>query len=168
MNLWTQRILAYLISGIAVTITALIPSSTMKETKSVWYQCIKPEITPPSIVFPIVWGILYFMIAIAFAQTMLLPASVTKTAMIIVFVVNLAFNIIWTYAYFGWHLISGSLGIIVLLWISIIYLIFGACKVNSRIITILLIPYLLWVSFATFLNALSIPRAEACSRYTSN
>ena len=99
---------AYLIAFTCVIATSLLGSVfTNKTVNSKWYSCIKPTITPPSFIFPIVWTILYILIGIAFAKE-LQDANANKTT-IILFTVNLLLNIVWCYFYFGQKKLSMAL-----------------------------------------------------------
>jgi tryptophan-rich sensory protein len=151
--------LNYIIAGLVVAGTAIGGSRfTDKSVKSTWYDCIKPSITPPSFVFPIVWTTLYIFIAIAFARTI---DNFTQTWFIILlFLGNFALNILWCWAYFGAKRIQLSFLLILLLVASIIAIIFSS---RDWVVIILLLPYLAWVSFATYLNYRSIEKEKECA-----
>lgn len=118
-----------------------------------WYYSIKPSITPPNIVFPIVWTILFFMIALSIYFSWI--ASDEKKKVIVLFGINLFLNVLWSFFYFKMHNVFGAFIVIILLLISILYLIRFTWKF-SRKASYLLIPYLLWVSFASILNYMSM------------
>ena len=61
-------------------------------------------------------------------------------------------NALWSPVFFGWHRIGLALAVIVLLWAAIVVTMYHFFRV-SRAAGLLLVPYLLWVSFATVLNA---------------
>ena len=69
---------AHITSFIIMAVVAMFPSDVMKATKSRWYQCIRPSITPPNIVFPVVWTVLYILIAFALAQTFMVRGEENK------------------------------------------------------------------------------------------
>ena len=120
-----------------------------------WYNLIKPSITPPNIVFPIVWNILFFMIGVSFYLSWKNSSSEYRQKMGILYVINFVLNILWTFFYFTAKSPISSLFVIVLLISSICALIVVNWK-KSRSSSYLLIPYLLWVSFATILNIMTI------------
>ena len=128
---------------------------TSPNVNSDWYESIKPDITPPNYVFPIVWSVLFFLIGLSmyFAWTNSKPEN--KKMIAIVFGINLALNIIWSILYFGMKNAAGAFIGLILLWISIIYMILVLRKIDKTS-ACLLIPYLLWVSFAGILNLLSV------------
>ncbi len=166
MPTWIDYTIAYLIGGIAVTLTAVIPQGTMSSTRSTWYDCIRPSITPPSIVFPIVWSILYFTIAVAIAHTILAEDMTYKSTLLALYAINLLFNVSWSFAYFGWRNMPLSLFVILCLWISALSIIvLTYMSLDMKWIGYLLIPYLLWLSFATILNGLSLKKEEQCKTF---
>ena len=122
-----------------------------QESVDTWYKTVqKAPWTPPNIVFPIVWTILYLMIGISLWLLLQAPATNKKNAYI-AFGLQLFFNFIWSYLFF--YLKNPLLGLldIILLWFAIIGTI--ALFLNhSRSAAYLLIPYFLWVSYAFSLN----------------
>jgi len=132
-------------SFVLVYLTAFL-GSLFTDTGS-WYESIKPSITPPGYIFPIVWNILFFLIAIS-----LYLAWIKKQPLTFYFV-NLILNLAWSAIFFGLKMPLLAFFELILLWISIIFLI----KINWRKTSgYLLIPYLLWVTFAGVLNFLII------------
>ena len=119
-----------------------------------WYSTLhKPSFNPPPWLFAPVWSCIYVMIAIAAYMVWKLrsrrPAYKIARA---VYFIQLALNFSWSIVFFGLHQILGALIVIALLWISIVLNINWFGKFN-RVAGWLLYPYLLWVSFATVLNA---------------
>ncbi|HLD36997.1 MAG TPA: TspO/MBR family protein [Candidatus Nanoarchaeia archaeon] len=150
---WKVLVLSLIIVYLAALIGSLFTSSSVK---SEWYQQIKPGITPPSYIFPIVWNILFFLIALSlyFAWTNSRNKSDRKK-IAGVFAANLMLNVLWSALFFGMkNPLAGFIDII-LLWLSIIFMIAATWKI-SRASAYLLIPYFLWVSFAAVLNYLAI------------
>ncbi len=128
---------------------------TTNQVNSDWYQSIKPEITPPNYLFPIVWNILFLMITFSLYLSWIESNETQKKKIILAFGINLFLNFLWSFIYFG--LMNPALAFfeLILLWLSIIFLmktVYGIKKTS----TYLLIPYFLWVTFAGFLNYLSI------------
>lgn len=155
---------AYAIGFLAVCIVSLLPRNTMSATKSDWYSCIRSDITPPNIVFPIVWTILYIMIAISIAQTILAKIPIQlKQQLYVAFIVNLTLNVFWSFAFFGSKRPDVALFIIILLWLSIVYIIVTCYKNPAlKFVGVLMTPYLLWVSFASLLNYLAYTKQMTC------
>lgn len=117
-----------------------------------WYQSLnKPSITPPQWAFPVVWTILYIMIGISLFLYLKATESQYTTGLLI-FCIQMLLNVIWTPLFFCCRLIKIALVDIVLLLIFIILTIVFFHPA-SKVAAYLLIPYLLWVCVATYLNA---------------
>jgi tryptophan-rich sensory protein len=124
-------------------------------SQSDWYQNIKPSITPPNYIFGIVWPILFILIALSIYFAWINSKKKNKPKLIIFFGINLVLNFIWTLIYFKLQNPFLAFIDIILILISIGYLIIFTYKIN-KLSSYLLYPYLLWVSFATILNYLSL------------
>ena len=119
-----------------------------------WYAAIeKPGFTPPSWVFGPVWTILYLLMGVAafLVWRRGLDRRVARVALVW-FLVQLVLNASWTPVFFGLHRIGLALLVILLLWAAIVVTLYHFLRV-SRVAGLLLVPYLLWVSFAAVLNA---------------
>jgi benzodiazapine receptor len=119
-----------------------------------WYATLaKPSFTPPSWVFGPVWTLLYLLMGVAafLVWRKGLASAGVKTALAW-FLVQLGLNAAWTPVFFGLHRIGLALVVIVLLLAAIVVTTDRFLRV-SRPAGLLLVPYLLWVSFATVLNA---------------
>lgn len=117
-----------------------------------WYNTInKPTLNPPPEIFGPVWAFMYTLIFISFTTFMYAKTDLNKKQGLTFFLIQLLLNFSWSPAFFYLHDIKLSFVIIVFLVIFIILTIISFYKV-SRISAFLLIPYLLWVSFATYLN----------------
>ncbi len=118
-----------------------------------WYRNLeRPSFSPPNWLFGPVWTCLYVMIAIAayLVWQRRDDSAFYKTTRTIYFV-QLLLNFLWSIVFFGMHQILGAFVIIILLLISIAVLIY---RFNhfSKAASLLLVPYILWVSFASILN----------------
>ena len=119
--------------------------------KSVWYYNLtKPPLAPPDWIFPPVWSILYFSMLVALLLYLFKPAQNKKSGYIY-FAVQLILNLLWTPAFFYLQNIVLALIVIILLDIFVILTIKSFYKV-SKISGLILIPYLIWILFATYLN----------------
>ncbi|MBI2103676.1 tryptophan-rich sensory protein [Candidatus Woesebacteria bacterium] len=109
-----------------------------------WYaQLTKPSFSPPNWLFGPVWTILYILMGISLY---LVWKKYLK-----LFLLHLIINAAWSVVFFGLHDLGLALLVIGFLWAIIAYMILKFYKV-SKIASYLLIPYILWVSFATILN----------------
>lgn len=118
-----------------------------------WYpQLIKPSWTPPDAAFEPVWTLLYLMMAIAIWLVWKAPTSRPKFFSYALFAIQISLNIIWSGLFFGMQNPGLALIDIAALWIAIAATMAAFWPI-SRTATYLLVPYLLWVTFATALNA---------------
>lgn len=151
--------LNYLIAGVLVASAAISGSYfTSKNSKSSWYDCIKPKGTPPSFVFPIVWTTIYILLIIALGRSLALPRE--NILVILLFVANLAINPMWCWAYFSEKRIKLALMLILILAASIVAIMFAS---RDIVVSLLLLPYLAWISFATYLNFKSLEKEVECN-----
>jgi len=120
-----------------------------------WYQTLqKPLFTPPGWVFGPVWTVLYLLMGISFFLVLQKgpTAAAGKTATAC-FILQIIFNAMWTPIFFGFRQPLIAFGDIVILWLAVLATVGSFYKV-SKIAAILLVPYVLWVSFAMVLNAM--------------
>ena len=129
-----------------------ILGSMYTSTDTEWYNSLnQPSFQPPGWVFGPVWTVLYLMMGISLYLVWKLPTSTLRTSALAFFGIQLVLNGLWTFLFFG----AGSL-----LWSSVdILLLLASLSTTiyffyqlSTTAAYLLIPYLLWVSFATVLN----------------
>ena len=119
-----------------------------------WYADLqKPSFNPPDWIFAPVWTILYLMMAVSAFIILSKDLNNSKVKIaFIVFLIQLLLNGLWTPIFFGAHLIFVALIEIIILWLSIILTIVLFWKVSIPA-ALLLLPYILWVTFAAVLNA---------------
>lgn len=128
---------------------------TLQEVNSEWYQSVKPTITPPNWVFGPVWTTLYALIAVSLYLVWMSANKKQKKKIAAIYAINLVANTAWTLFYFGLHNPALALADILIVEATIILAIKYNWKINRKA-SWLLVPYLLWVSFATILNILSL------------
>ncbi len=120
---------------------------------SSWYLALeKPFLSPPNWVFGPVWTLLYLLMGIA--SFLILQKGFKRKDVKIalaVFALQLALNAIWSVIFFGFKNPFFALLEIVVLWAAILGTVLAFMKV-SRVAAALLLPYMLWVSFAVYLN----------------
>ena len=117
-----------------------------------WYQTLnKPNFNPPDWVFGPVWTTLYVLMGVSIWLIWKKEASKVRTISMIIFWVQLFFNIFWTYLFFGIQRIDLGLFEIFFLIFLILMNIIYFYKID-KIASYLLVPYVLWVSYASILN----------------
>lgn len=117
-----------------------------------WYaQLVKSPLTPPGWVFPVVWTALYLTIGVALYLLWTHTSRRDRRGALAVFAIQLVLNGAWSWLFFGRHAVSAALIEIGVLWCSIVAMAFAFGR-HSRLAGSLLLPYLAWVSFASYLN----------------
>lgn len=126
------------------------------ETNGDWYASVRPSITPPNWLFPIVWNILFLLIAVSFWLTWIGSTNDKDRKKIVwVYGINLVANVLWSAFYFGLHNPSLAFVDLILIVSTIIVAMVISRRIDKRA-SLLLMPYLIWVIFAGLLNFLSI------------
>jgi len=116
-----------------------------------WYAAlIKPGFSPPNWVFGPVWILLYALMGVAAYWIYISDDKRSKPALSI-FGLQLVLNVLWSVVFFGLRSPLYGLMVIVLLWLSILATIVKFHEIDKRA-GLILIPYILWVSFALILN----------------
>jgi benzodiazapine receptor len=150
MKLWLKILICVLVVNILGAAGAFFTMNSLRE----WYDSLaKPPGVPPNSVFGPVWTVLYAMMGTAFALVWhRAPSGPAKRAALWTFLAQFLLNLAWTPLFFGAHLLGVALVVIVALWIMILMTTLKFRPLD-RLAAGLLIPYLLWVSYATYLNA---------------
>ncbi len=145
--------LKLIISVIVVQIVGITSSLATASSISGWYLTLnKPSFNPPNWIFGPVWTILYLMIGISlFLVWTTKKDTRLKDKAYMIFAIQLALNWIWSIVFFGMQSPGLAAIVIFLLWITIILNFVCFYKI-SKVSGLLLIPYWLWVSFASVLN----------------
>jgi len=119
-----------------------------------WYSTLeKPAFQPPNWIFGPVWTVLYILMGIALFLVWRRGIAETKAKVaLLVFLLQLILNAFWSFAFFGRESPGAGLVVIVALWLGIVATIAAFARV-SRAAALILVPYILWVSFAAVLNA---------------
>jgi len=112
---------------------------------------IVPTIAPPAWLFGPVWTILYLLIATSGYRISSLKSSNLKNIALGLWALQMCLNTLWTPVFFGAFDLQGALGIILILWLTIVSYIVVSFKID-RASSYLFMPYWVWVSFATALN----------------
>ena len=123
-----------------------------KDSMETFNMLNKPSLSPPGIVFPIVWSILYILMGIASYLVITTGSGNNKVKEALVYYgLQLLFNFLWSIWFFsfGWYLFAFIW--LLLLWVLIFNTMASFYDINKTS-AYLLIPYLLWVTFAGYLN----------------
>ncbi|PIN89650.1 TspO protein, partial [Candidatus Pacearchaeota archaeon CG10_big_fil_rev_8_21_14_0_10_35_13] len=97
---------------------------TAPNTSTDWYNSIRPSITPPNWVFPVVWNILFLLIGISLYLSLHHSGNSTLRKFVVFsFGINLFLNLVWSILYFGLHSPLAAFFDLILLWVSILLMI---------------------------------------------
>ncbi len=120
------------------------------DTSSEWYQSLlKPELQPPPLVFTIVWTLLYLLLAASLSLVSVMPGIQKKT--LALFVLTGVLNVLWMYTFFYLQNPIGAFFVLIITAIAAIALYPEVYRYN-RIASYLLVPYMVWLCFALYLN----------------
>ncbi|MFP8954824.1 TspO/MBR family protein [Natrialbaceae archaeon A-arb3/5] len=133
-----------------VNVVGSIPA-VLFTTETAWFQGLeKPWFYPPGIAFSIVWTTLFVLMGVALWLVWRADGPGRRLALSL-FVVQMAFNVAWTPAFFSLEAPLVALGVILTLWVLVAGTIAAFRRVDRRAAA-LLVPYLAWVTFAAILN----------------
>jgi translocator protein len=119
---------------------------------SAWYQSlIKPQLQPPGWAFPVAWTTLYVLIGFAFAMILHARGARYRGVAITLFIVQFAINLSWSPLFFGQHKVSTAFYIILAMIAAAIATTVAFGRVRKAAAW-LMVPYLVWISFAAGLN----------------
>jgi len=150
-----NKIITWVVFYLCVTVASSAGFVFPLGDDNLWYtSLIEPSFTPPSWVFAPVWTTLYLLIATSAFRIMtkssykmnnLLPLAIALWSL------QLALNVIWTPIFSGAQNLEVAFYYIIMLWVIIIAYIF-VCWHIDRLASLMMMPYLAWVSFASVLN----------------
>lgn len=118
--------------------------------REVYDTLIKPPLSPPAILFPIVWSILYTLMAVSASLILSSKSPKTDSAMKIYYA-QLIVNFVWPFLFFKFSFLTLSFVWILLLIALVALMIYKFYNINKTA-AFLQIPYLLWLLFAAYLN----------------
>jgi len=149
----SRNILKLVISIVACQCAGLIGSIFTTPAIPTWYETLaKPSFTPPNWLFAPAWVTLYVLMGVAVFLVWRKGLGIKNVkAALITFLVQLVLNVLWSAIFFGAKSLVGGAVVIVLLWIAILFTTLRFFKISTAAGG-LLIPYILWVTFASVLN----------------
>ena len=147
----SKQVVGFLAWLAASFIAAAVGGAASIQAGSFYTQLIRPDWAPPSALFGPVWTILYVLMGIAAWLVWRVGGFRAARMALTVFLVQLALNALWSWLFFRWKLGALAFAEIVLLWLLIVATIVGFWRIRKAA-GALLVPYLLWVGFATALS----------------
>lgn len=144
-----QEKILRIILAVVLSATALALASAFTDTDTAWYQGLqKPELQPPPLVFGIVWTLLYAPFAASLAIVWNKKAPV-KTLLLYLAIGIL--NALWTYVFFAQENATGAVFVLLIIILVTLCLFLSVYDI-SKTAAYLLIPYMVWITFALYLN----------------
>jgi translocator protein len=152
MNRTFQQLILGLIAWLSITFFAATLSAFATASAPTFYAAlVRPVWAPPAWLFGPVWSVLYLLMAVA-AWLVWSRAGWQKAGLALrLYLLQLALNALWSWLFFTWHLGAIASTEIILLWLMIAAVIYQFSRIH-KLSAWLLVPYLLWVSFATALS----------------
>lgn len=130
-----------------------ITSVIIPNMQSIYENLAKPIFSPPSIVFPIVWTILYILVGIASYKVYILKYdNIDVSSAIFVYGIQLLLNFLWPLIFFGFRLYGLAFIELILLIIFVVLTIIRFYQKAGIKVVLLLLPYLIWLIYAGVLN----------------
>lgn len=150
-----NNIITLIIAIIIPLVVGGMSSFLTKDAMMIFDSVKKPPLSPPGILFPIVWTILYVMMGVSSYLVYVEKDNVNVKGLVkstlIIYGVQLFFNFFWSILFFKYSLYMVAFIWLVILWILVFVFIKNAFKIN-KIASYLMMPYLMWMTFAGYLN----------------
>lgn len=143
---WKPLLISILISLAVGGLSALFTMGSME----LYQSLVQPPLSPPPVVFPIVWTILYILMGIS-AYRIYESQSFLKKRALFLYGTQLVFNFLWSLFFFTLQLYWFSFVWLVILFALVLAMVIAFYQVDKTA-ALLQIPYLLWLAFAGYLN----------------
>lgn len=148
---YKKEILTYAFFIVGTLVLGFASSIFVRLGMDSYRALTKPPLSPPEILFPIAWTILYTLMAVSMATVYLKADPISKRASLKIYIFQLAVNLLWPLFFFtlGWYFFSFLwIAFLIVLVIAMIIIFYGTSKPAA----LLQLPYLAWLSFAAYLN----------------
>lgn len=142
-----------LLISIAISVgTGILAAVLTRDSMNMYMAFVKPPLSPPAWLFPVVWTILYVLMGIsAYLIYEAKGVENQKDKALSIYIFQLFFNFLWSIIFFNFKNYLLAFVVIVVLWLLILEMI-GSFKCINKLASRLQIPYLIWVTFASYLN----------------
>lgn len=148
-----NKILTYVLSIIGVEFAGFVVGMLTSAGTQIYAETItKPPLSPPSVVFPIAWTLLYGLMGAGLARVLLSAPSSERLTGIVLFAVQLALNLMWSFIFFGAQRFDLALADLVVMLMAAVAMTLSFWR-SDAVAGFMQVPYLAWLCFATYLNA---------------
>lgn len=137
--------------GLATALAAIAGASASVRSAAFYQQLSKPSWAPPAQVFGPVWSVLYVLMAVAAWMVVRAEGWPRARPAIALYIVQLAFNGLWTWLFFRWRLGGLAFVEILVLWTLLLLIVVTFFRARP-LAGVLMLPYLAWVTFAAALT----------------
>ena len=143
----------YLFWVLLSEITGILSGLWTRDAAQIFSKTVEqPPLSPPALLFPVVWTVLYALMGISAARVSLQPASAARSKGLLLFLIQLIVNFFWSPIFFNAQAFGFAFLWIILLWTLVLQMILTLYKTDPTA-AYLQIPYLLWLTFAAYLSA---------------
>lgn len=150
-----NNIVTLIIAIIIPLVVGGMSSFLTKDAMMIFDSVKKPPLSPPGILFPIVWTILYVMMGVSsyliYKEKDNVNVKVEVKNLLIIYTVQLVFNFSWSIIFFKFAMYKFAFVWLLILWALVLLYIIKSYKIN-KVASYLMIPYLVWMTFAGYLN----------------
>lgn len=147
MNANKRKLIIFILIPLAV---GLVSGILTKNSMTMYNTLNQPALSPPGWVFPVVWTILYILMGVSSYLIATSPSQKKQEALLL-YAIQLFLNFIWSPIFFGLGNYFLAFLVLVLLWYVIVKMIRAFFRIDPTA-ALLQIPYLLWITFAGYLN----------------
>jgi len=147
-NNWKTYVIWIVVTEAVGALSGLL---TREGTRLYAASVVKPPLSPPALVFPIAWAILYALMGAGAARVALSGTSAARSRGLLLYFVQLAFNFFWSIIFFNLEAFGFAFLWQIILFALVLMMTFTFAQVD-RTAALLQIPYLLWLLFALYLN----------------
>lgn len=151
MNVKRNKLWIYLVAVAVPEAVGILAGLLTRDGIEQIGQLRQSALTPPAVIFPIVWTLLYALMGISLGRIWLAPDSPERTKGLTLFLFQLIFNFFWSIFFFNMQAFGLSFLWILGLWVLIGLMIRSFFK-GDTLAAWLQVPYFLWVTFAAYLN----------------
>ena len=146
-----KRYISFVVSVALCLFIGFVSQRLQMESLHSWYPLLnKSSLTPPGLVFSVVWTVLYVLIGIS-AAILYNSHGVSKRVLLPLFAIQLLFNVLWSFCFFTMQSIVLGLAVLFILLVLAVAYFIGLLWME-RVAAFFFLPYLLWLFFATYLN----------------
>ena len=146
-----KKIKPYVISVLLALGVGGLSALITRNSMDIYEDIVKPSLSPPGFIFPIVWTILYTLMGLSAARVFVKSDGKIQSTGLGLYITQLIFNFAWPIAFFSFRAFLFSFVWLIALWLLVLFMIIRFYRV-SKGAALLQIPYLVWLTFALYLN----------------